>query len=268
MPDQADVEQTLAALIADALYPAGVDRGSSVENVCRVYRGWPVSGALDSDLARGVIHVTVQSVSGVMRDRTRFSQEWQGVVPVPTMRGRVSGEVVRFEGEGGTGQVAGILVDNRAYAYRLQAGDTSALVAAALAGLIRNDRPALAIGSEVLVVGGRGLLVRVVRDGEGGRELRRQESVFRVTFWCPDPGTRDRIVPFIELALAERTFIDVDGWACRVRLSGGSSTDEGSAGSAWRRDLLYSIEYPTVAPEVLPAMLFGLADVNEVRFIG
>lgn len=268
MPDRADVEQALAELIAGVLYPGGFDADSAIGTVGRVYRGWPVAGALETDLARGVVHVTIQPVSGTTRDRTRFPQEWQGACPPPTMVGEVDGQFARFDGAGTPGQVAGIRVDGQAYTYRLRAGDTAALVAAALAALIRADRPALASDNSVFLLEGRGLLARVVSDGQGGRELRRQETGFRITFWCPDPATRDQVVGLVDLAMAGWTFIDVGGWACRLRLSGESSTDEGSAGGAWRRDLLYSIEYPTVAQEALPAMLFGVAEVNRLPFIG
>jgi hypothetical protein len=133
---------------------------------------------------------------------------------------------------------------------------------------IREDRPAVLQDASISLPGGRGIVARVVADGQGGRELRRQEARFRVTLWCPDPGTRDRVAGAVDLALAGLSFLDVGGWACRVRLAGGSSTDEGAAGGAWRRDLLYSVEYPTVADERLPAMLFGISDVNGLAFAG
>src|SRR5438309_447692 len=123
MPDRADVEQALAALVAGALYPNGVGAGSAVGVPCRVYRGWPVAGSLDTDLAKGLVHVTVQPVSGAVRDRTRFSQEWQGVQPEPTVTSSVHGEVVQFDGVGDAGQVAGVVVDGRTYAYRMRNGD-------------------------------------------------------------------------------------------------------------------------------------------------
>ncbi len=268
MPDRADVEQALAALIAGVLYPDGAGGGSAVGLTCRIYRGWPVAAALEADLAVGVAHATVQPVTGSVRDTTRYSQDWQGAVPAATLHGSVLGELVRFEGLAAVGQVAGVLADGRPYAYRVRAGDTAGLVAAVLAGLIRADRPAVLHDATVLMPGGRGVVARVVADGEGGRELRRQIAGFRVTLWCPEPAARDRVAALVDLALAGVAFLDVGGWACRVRLSGGSSTDEGSAGGVWRRDLLYSVEYPTVFEENLPAMLFGLTEVNGVDFAG
>lgn len=267
MPDRADVENALAGLIAEIVYPTGPSDGSSIGAPCRVYRGWPTPRVLEEELGSGVVHITVQPVSGTMQNRTRFPSEWQGASGPTTMSGSVSGDVVSFAGEGSVGHVAGVRVDGRAYAYRLRSGDSTGLVAAALAQQIRADRPAIAIGSELHLIEGAGVVVRVVTDGIGGREVRRQAAGFRVTVWCPDPVTRDRAVGVIDRELAVASFLDVLGWSCRMQLSGDSSTDEGSAGGVWRRDLLYSIEYPTTVSETLAAMLFGTTDVNGVPFV-
>lgn len=267
MPDRSDVEQALAGLIASALYPEGAAGDSVVGNVCKVYRGWPVAHALETDLGQGVVHISVVPVSGALRDRTRYSTEWQGASPPATMTVSTSDEMVTFAGLGGPGQVAGIRVDGLGYAYRMRAGDAAALVAAALGALIRADRPAVAAGTSVHLLNGRSTSARIVTDGQGGQELRRQEGRFRVSFWCPDPSTRDVIVSLIDVMMASWPFIDVSGWACRLQLAGETITDDGAAGGLWRRDLLYSVEYPTVATEVLPSMLFGLADVNGVGWI-
>ncbi len=268
MPDRSDVEQALAGLIAGILYPNGTGAESVIGAGCRVYRGWPVPRVLEDELAQGVVHITVQSVAGTMRDRTRYSTDWQGATPSSTMTGVVNGDVVAFSGYGGLGYVAGVRVDGLAFAYRMTAGDTTGLVAAALAAQIRADRPAIALGSDLHLPSGLGLLVRIVTDGVGARELLRQAAGFRTTFWCPDPATRDQVVGLVDTALAGSTFIDVGGWACRLQISGDSNTDEGSAGGIWRRDLMYSIEYPTIVSETLSAMLFGTTDANGVPFVG
>lgn len=268
MPDRSDVEQSLAGLIAGFLYPNGYDSDSITGDAYRVYRGWPVAGLLEAELAQGVTHVSVLPVAGTMRDTTRYSSEWQGQSAAATLAAVATDNTVSFSGYGGAGQVAGIRVDGGCYAYRMRDGDSSALVSAALAAQIRADRPAVASGSELYLVNANALLVRVVVDGQGGRELRRQTAGFRITFWCPNPTLRDLVVSQVDVAMSDWTFIDIGGWACRLRASGESSSDEGSAAGIWRRDLIYSIEYPTVLNETLPAMLFGITDVNSVPFVG
>jgi hypothetical protein len=268
VPDRSDVEQALAALIAGLLYPAGSDSASITGDAYRIYRGWPVAGLLEADLAQGVAHVSVLSVAGTIRETTRYPCEWQGQSPTATLLGTISGQTVSFSGYGGSGQVAGVSVDGRCYAYRMRDGDSAALVSAALAAQIRSDRPAVASGSSLFLLDGNDLIVRVVVDGQGGREVRRQVAGFRVTFWCPNPALRDLVVSQVDTAIADTPFIDIGGWACRLRASGDTSSDDGSAAGIWRRDLLYSVEYPTVVNETLPAMLFGITDVNSVPFVG
>jgi len=267
MPDQADVEEALAAAVAGALYPAGAAGASAVGNTCRVYRGWPTAAALQADLAAGVVHVAVHPVAGSLRDTTRYPAEWQGTVAAPTLRAAVAGETVAFTGAAAAGQVAGVLVDGTAHAYRVRAGDTPGVVAAVLAQLVRSARPAVLLGDGFTLPGGVGIAARVMADGIGGMELRRQRAGFRVVAWCPAPGVRDEVAACVDLALAAAGFLDVGGWGCWVRALGGSVVDAGSVAGVWRRDLLYGIEYPTVAGSALPAMLSGVATANGVSAV-
>ncbi len=267
MPDQADIEQALAALGAEALRddPAEV----------RVYRGWPRAASLEADLQAGRAHLSV-TPGGAARDATRYPAEWQGVVPAatlqaapaPTLQVAVDGEDVTFGGVAGPGQVAGLRVDGVAYACRLRDGDTPGAVAAVLAGLVRVDRPVELHGAAVTLPGGRGLLARVVADGSGGTELRRQVQLMRMSLWCPAPAVRDRLAALLDLAAAASPMLDVGGWACRVRAAGGVTTDEGAAAGVWRRDLVYSVEYPTVLVEALPAMLWGTVSAGDRVAVG
>ena len=268
MPDQADVEQGLAAVIAGALYPEGVGAASAVGTVCRVYRGWPVVDALEADLVAGIAHVTVQPVDGSFRDTTRYPDEWQGEAPVCPLIAESSGGVARFSGVAGPGMVAGVKVDGRAYAWRVDGEATPGVVAAVLAGLVRVDRPAALSGTEIAFPGTSDVVARAVSDGQGGRELRRQSGLFRVTLWCPSVEVRDRVAGFVDLVLAGMAFLDVEGWGCRVRAAGGRSSDEAGAVRAWRRELTYRVEFPTVRVESLPSMLFGSGTANGAGYVG
>ena len=98
MPDQADVEAALAGFIAGALYPAGEDEVSAVGTTCRVYRGFPVVGALEADLVAGVAHVTVQPVAGSLVNTTRYPVEWVGAAPACSLVAETEGVSVQFSG--------------------------------------------------------------------------------------------------------------------------------------------------------------------------
>ena len=267
MPDLSDVEGALAAAVAGAVYPRGAEAAPAPGLPCRVYRGWPTAAALEADLAAGIAHLTVQSMPAGFRDMTRLGGEWQGAAPPVTLAAAVAGETVLFVGDPAPGQVAGVRVDGVPHAYRVRQGDTPGVVAAVLAALIRTVRPAELHGDGILLPGGLGIAARVVADGVGGTELRRQRAGFRVTAWCPDPASRDRVAGCVDGALAAVRFLDVGGWGCWLRLSGGSVLDTGSVAGVWRRDLLYSVEYPTVADSSLPSMLFGVAWADGVSTV-
>lgn len=265
MPDQSDVEAALAGFLAGTLYPNGAALVSVVGPVCRVFPGWPVAAALEADLALGVVQISVVAMPGHVRDTTRYPLEMVVVLaPVATLSVSISGETVAFCGVAALGQVAGVLVDGRAYAYRVQAGDDAGSVASALAALVRVDRPVALTGSSVGFVGARGLVGRVVMDGAGGAELRRQVMAFRVSVWAPMVGIRDQVASVLDGALAGVTFLDVGGWGCRVRAGIGAVSDQGAVAGVWRRDLGVSVEFPTAVVEALPAMLFGVDGVNGV----
>ena len=268
MPDQADVEQSLATYLAAVLYPNGEDAVSAVGSVCRVYRGFPVVGALEADLAEGIAHITVQPVGGSLKDTTRFSTEWIGAAPVCPLVAQAEGVSVRFSGSAGSGMVAGVLVDGLAYAIRVVDPSSPGVVAAVLSDMVRADRSATLQDTTIIFPDAHQVVARAVSDGQGGAELRRQEMLFRVSLWCPSPSVRDQIGAFIDLAMSGVVFLDVGGWGCRIRLAGGKTDDTGAAATSWRRDLDYMIEYPTVLSSTLPSLLFGTGSVNGSVYNG
>ncbi len=266
MPDQSDVERALAGWLSRALYPDGVERVSAVEAVCRVFPGWPVGSALEADLAAGVVQVAVRAMPGTLKDTTRYQADMQVTVPpaLPSLTVASGGERVVFGGVAAVGQVAGVRVDGRAYAYRVRAGDTPELVAAVLAERVRVDRPVALSGGALGLVGGRGVLGRVAVDGYGGEELRRQTMQFRVGVWAPDALTRDRVAAAVDVAVAGAFFLDVEGWGCQVRGAAGEVSDKQVSAGVWQRELGVVVEFPTVREGPLPSMLFGVGVVDGV----
>ncbi len=262
MADQSDVESAIVTLASAALYPNGTSAASVPGVDCRVYRGWPNAAALDADLRAGVVNVTVFPGQGG-RVTTRYQQQW-AANPVPaTLSASVSGLTVSFGGTADLGQLAGILVDRRSYAYRTQLGDTPASVAANLATQARADQIVLLSGTTLTVPGAGTLLARVVADSLAQKEVRRQSQTFRVTCWCPTPASRDAAAVTIDQALAGMPFIDLaDGTRGWLTYAGTVVFDQSQDALLYRRDLLYSVEYGTMLSSMQPAMLFGQIDVN------
>lgn len=259
MADQSDVEAALVRAIGAVLYPAGAAAPSLVGVLCRVYRGWPNAAALDADLAAGVVNVTVFPQPGHMTNTTRWADE----VTVPTLvlpqlNVTVTGQTAKFSGIAVAGQIAGLLVDGLAVVHRTTATDTPALVAAVLASQIRTQRIALLSGTAVTVPGAGLLIGRVVADQMTLVATRRQRQGFRISFWCPDPGSRDAVAGAVDGALSALDFIALpDSTAGRLRFVASSAFDQGEDARLYRRDLVYDVDYATTVASVLPEMIFG-----------
>jgi hypothetical protein len=268
MADESDVEAALVALASAALYPNGTNAASVPGADCRIYRGWPNAAALDSDLRAGLINVTVFAGEGSGRVSTRYVEDWISSPATPSLTGTVAGNSITFAGTANIGQVAGILVDGRSYAYRTQAGDTPASVSANLAALARADTIVQLSGASLTIPSAGDLLARVVADAPAQREVRRQLQNFRVTCWCPTPAGRDSAAVAIDQALATTTFIQLaDGTLGRLTYGGTTIFDQSQDALLYRRDLLYAVEYATIVAASLPAMLFGDLQLGPATFI-
>ena len=89
-----------------------------------------------------------------------------------------------------------------------------------------------------------------------------------MTCWCPTAATRDSSASAIDQSFAALSFIDLpDGSQGRLTYSGTSEFDQSRDALLYRRDLLYTVEYPTMISAVQPAMLFGNLDLNAATFI-
>jgi len=268
MADQADVELALVNLVTLALYPQGTSAPSRPGPVCRVHRGWPDAANLQDALQVGEVHVAVLPVDGTLRVTTRYPGTWHvGDTALAPLRANAEGEDVQFSGDAREGQVAGLLVDHRAYAHRTQVGDTPATVAAVLGARIRRDRPAVVAGPVLSVPGAAGLEARVVADRPAWRETRRQAHGFRVACFCPGPAVRDATAAAIDLVLSDRPFIRLpDGSAGRLAFVGTTTQDDARDALLFRRDLTYSVEYPTMTRVTQAAMLFGSGSLGAISY--
>ena len=260
MADQADVENALAALVANALYPDGTDVASVTGQVCKVYRGYPNPPALDADLAAGVSHVSVTAGDGAVRNVTRYPRQWRVVKPVPQVLSvAVQGVCATFSGTCAVGQLAGVLVNEQTFAYAVQASDSPATVASNLAAMIRAAGWIVNYaGSGLTVPGAERFTARVVAGAGALQEIKRQVQDFTVTMWCPNPAARDAVAPVIDAVLAVVKFIPLaDGSSGRMVFAGAATQDGGAETCLFRRELTYAVEYPTTLAQMAPAMLFG-----------
>ena len=253
MADQSDVENALVSAVAAALAAGG-----TLAN--RVYRGWPTIAALNEDLGLGIVNVSIFPADGP-RDTTRYPTIWRVTTAItPTMSVVVAGSTITFGGIPAAGQMAGIAVDGTTFVYLVQAGDTTALVAASLAAKLIAGGWIVQIAAATLTVPAAFRLVARVEQAQSAfRETRRQMQTFRVSCWCPGPTQRDLAATMIDAAMADTAFLTlVDGTSARITASGGATIDQGENAALYRRDLLYAADYATTVTAAVPAMLFGV----------
>ncbi|MDE1897202.1 MAG: hypothetical protein KGH91_09015 [Rhodospirillales bacterium] len=260
MADQVDVEAALAAIAANGIYPSGTAAASAVGAGIKIYRGWPVAPMLDADLAAGMAHVSVSVTDAAAKNVTRYPRIWQNLTPATgTLTASVEGLGARFFGTCSAGLLAGVLVDGQTYPYAVQANDSAATVASNLAAMLRQGGWIVEYaGAKLVVPEATHFTARVVAGAGALQEIRRQQQEFRVAMWCPCPALRDTMAPVLDAALMANDFIPLaDGSYGRIRFLSGMTIDESANAALYRRDLVYTVEYPMTMAQQTPAMLFG-----------
>ena len=258
MAAQSDAETALTQLISTSLYPNGTAAVPAIAAATRIYRGWPSQTALDADLAAGRVNITVFPVPGATRDTTRFLPIWQPGPVAPALAVSVAAVTATFTGVASPGQLAGVLVEGKPYVHRTAPGDTPALVATILAAAISPTRPAIASGATLTLPGAPSIVARTAADASASLELRRQQQEFRITAWCPTPALRDAACDTMDVTFAATPFLTLaDGTPARLRYASTTTFDQRQDAALYRRDLNYSVEFPTTQVAIQPSMLFG-----------
>ncbi len=271
MPDISEVEDALCDVIVGVFYPGGIPAGDMppspvVGLPVRVFRGWPDASEEDEDLANGIVNVSVSPVEGMTANKDRFDTEWYTVVPAaPTLTASASGDTATFGGAAGVQQLAGIRIGSKAYSVVLGAQDDPADAAAMLAAQVPG---ALATGSQVQVPGSR-MEARVQGFATVQREIDRDEQVFRIAMWCPSQPSRDAVASALRPALSGRDFLPLpEHTEGRLKYRSTYGYERMTKTDLWRRDLLYSVEYPTVETQTAPCVMWGslvYSDTNSGR---
>jgi hypothetical protein len=263
MADLSDVEIAVASYVTAAVYPQGVQAPAAIGAVCRIYRGWPIPAGLNADLAAGIVNVTISPDTGMGRTTTRYAPVWSGTAEVPTISATVQDTSVTVNGTVCTGIAVGLIIDQKTYAYRPQAQDSLQTIAAALATEIQVDRIAFLSGARISVPGANTIIARVIADSTSSQEIRRQQREIRVVSWSPTPTLRDITSSTIDEVLTGQSFINLsDGTQARLSYNGTQVFDQSQNALLYRRDLIYTTEYPTMISVTGAGMLFGSLMIN------
>jgi len=236
----------MVTVAAAAVYPSGTASASVTGKGIRIFPGWPLPNQIDSDLAAGVSCVSVYPTS-VERVTSRFPKDWQSLnVGTSTLTLTVSDTDVTVGGTISTPQNAALLVNGKGYARALSAGDNLATVATGLASLVNADVSASSSGPVISIPGASELIARVGVSGTSIRELKRQERGIEIIVWAPSHTDRETIADAIEVKLAHQDFLSLaDGASGRVLYRNSPVTDDFSRAGTYRKDLNYSVDFPT-----------------------
>nr|WP_321985337.1 hypothetical protein [uncultured Lichenicoccus sp.] len=237
----------------------------------RIFRGWPDPQQLNQDMAARVCDVSVYSIPGGSRDTSRYPRTWCTLpIAAPTLTVTSSGNVVTFGGTPGAAQLASLSAANIGYSYAVQASDTLASIASALASAVNADGRlvATATGPSVTITttGGNGktAIGYANSTGTAWRETRRQEQRMMVSIWCPTPELRDLLGGAIDNGFSDVDFIDAgDPTTTRIRYFGTSETDSGTNATLYRRDINFLVEYPTIQTQTSAPMVFGVGTLED-----
>lgn len=254
MADLSDVLAALTTLSAQAVYPNGTGSPSVTGGAIRVYSGWPLPTNLDNDLraisqsiSAGACHVSIFA-RPEEKNVTRFSRDWLlQTVQAATLTATIVGQTVVIGGTIPTAsnpQFVTLNVNSAIYVYAVQVSDTLITIATALAALTGASNSGATI---TFSNAARLNAARVGGTGTSIREIRRQEKTFQIVVWADSPIHRDQIAQPIDILLSNTQFINfADGSSGRLVYKSTMISDEQQNDRIYRRDLFYSVEYPTI----------------------
>lgn len=248
MADLTDVATAIQSTIAAALYPNGTGQASTLAFPIQIYQGWPQPEKLDSDLKAGTAHVSIWPTPNERPALDHFP-DWQVMsVVAATLTATLGTNTVTIGGTVATPQTVAVMADNKAFAYAVQAGDTLASIATAVAaGMTAAGITASAVGAVITMASAKHISARVGGQGTSFRELRRQERVFQVSCWAWAPDKRDVLAAAVDIAMGSNwRILLADGIYGNMLYRGSSQHDEGQKQLVYRRDILYSVEFATI----------------------
>lgn len=262
MADLSDVSNALVTLVTGVVYPNGIGQPSITANPVVVYSGWPNMTQLKTDLQANKAHVSIFPITSHQRHvNTAFSDWTVATPPANTLALSVTAQTVMVNGTVSTPQNVVLLVDGRAYAYAVQASDTPASIATALAALVAVDRPATAAGSSITIPNATYISPRVGGIGTVQRETRRQERTFLISTWANGAAPRDLIAGKVDAVLSGIVRLTLPDQSAALRYKRGHQHDD-PANGIYRRDLRYAVEYATIVTDTAYQIATGVENVN------
>jgi hypothetical protein len=253
MASSLDVMSVIAEQVAAFVYPSGTSEPSVTGGLVSCVAGWPIAEQLENGVDSTTSIVSVYCLPGG-QNTTRYPTQNHRISTKPvTLSWAVSGITATLSGTVSTPQNVAIIVDNVAYVYGVQATDTLASIAAALAALIVVDRPCTSSGAVISIPNARTIVARVGSVSNVAAEWSRQRKRFQVRVWCASPTSRAQIVDAILPGFAPMHFITMpDGYGARIRYQDDAPIDITQKSLLYCHDLFYEVEYATTVASTAP----------------
>jgi len=283
MADLSDVEIALGLGIQNALYPNGESNPSAVGLDTVIMRGWPsetqVNNAVSATPATALVSVVVKR--GVNRLVSHFNGGWIPLPsnPSPTLTVAVADDVATFGGDfSGLPLNLAITAGNRFAQFSINADGTTGnftiddmltsqifpatgLLGNLLATIV-SLFPGASVSGDAVTIPNLSS-VRIGTTGQAVREVRRQAQQFQVTVWAPTPLARDAIGKAIDTYFATSLRLAYsDGTGGKIDYVGSGDADTQQNANVLKRDLVYSIEYPTVETQTFADLVSLSAGVT------
>lgn len=275
MADLSDVSDALVKIIAGVFYPDGLGGPATPEKPLKVYAGWPDPETLTRDLTGNpdfpVLHISVFP-EAMERRTTRYGDEWEeGPRPTKTFEVGVAGQTIHITGgqpDPYYPQNIAAIIDAKGYPLRILPEWTADAVAYRLSLLIAADWPGTSVALSTITVPApaRITAARVGIIGSAQQEVARQEKAFRITIWADRHESRvwaaKKIVP--ELG-ANLTFRLADGTSAYMVCRSNTDFDRAGDHVAFRRDLIYTVEYATTRETKAPELIVARTELETPK---
>lgn len=274
MADLSDVRMALAKEVAAIFYPDGQAGPTFPDKPVKIITGWPDPQALEKALHEKpdfpLLYVSVIDLP-TERNTSRYPVvEEELARPAKSYAVDITGQTFKITGgqpvEGYRPQNIGVMVDRKSYVLRIVAGRTAAQVANDLAALIAADWPGTAAVSGVITVPQPARLIsgRVGVIGETIREVGRTEKLFQVSLWANTDENRAWLGKAVAPVIAEELHLQMpDGSWAYIRCKSMTDLDKAQTFGAFRRDLVYMVEYAITRTRRAPEMIVGKTDIID-----
>lgn len=240
------LEEHIAQVITNIVYPNGVDNPSITGHNTKVITGFPIKNVLDDVVKNDISTISIYPITGMERNVTRYLREWRTISqPEQTIFLRLDGLNLFVEGDADAEQICLVRIGIGVYSYETVAGDTLNTVAMNLAAKIPG---ANYIGNVVKLETATDVTVFVSTYAVLGKEVKRQQKIYCMTIWAADTQCRSVLGDAVDLYFAENTrqLLEADDFFVYFFYRMTLEEDMLQKNNIFKRSLEYNVEYPTV----------------------